>query len=608
MSEDVVLYKLLKKTFALLLGNVDVGKNCEFLVQKLDARIQEIRRYGISNELFTSLSNLKGAFVSLRACLASLDNNTVGARLAEDDFKEAQEQARASSEVSKPNYPNKDTEHREKAKQTNDFEDNDRLLSCPKDATLQKELREIKESDKFKQAMEYFRQSNTLSEKAFAKENKGEIKITATKVRVISEILGNLTDLGTAADKCKKYISELHDDYATLNLHRFSFSNLKNAVQVYLLDSPEKEGINSIIHINVVVFRIMKGFTRQPPVMLDWPMIHGQEPQKFLEKFHPILGELPEEIDPPDPFTQLTDVSKKVQINSCTAAINCNGDIFAKKKASTDIVRITPNCTKWYSFNNEVERNIDIVSIAIDCAHCKTFTKSELGETSTQSNVASPCMSTIVCHGKMYILARNKSKSDFHYYLYVVDMEGKTKRSYTLGYLLRSSTENVKLMIFCIEGQKLVIVEATRQVWVRICDTEGVVKEKINLTAQLRNTYIYTISYNGEIVCLNDESVLNVYKLNEERCSEKLLSKTCEVKRTVKAIAYNHELEKFIILCYATLSNQYHLVTYAKADGQLKEDIKLNNDNNKYRKAKLICHPSGPVVLLDNHKLLYLKR
>ena len=519
MSKIVVLYRLVKNTFALLLRNEDVGENCEFLVQKLDARIQKLRRYDISNELFTSLSNLKAAFVSLRACFNSLQ---VG------EFEDPSKQANISNGVSKLNYPNTD------------------------DAKLQRELHKIKECDKFKQAMEYFLQSNTLSGKVCEKEAEEEIKITAIKVRVISEILGNLTNISDAADRCKRYISQLHD-LKTLTPHKNSFFKLKNVLQIHLLDFPEKEGMKSIMHINVVVFRLMKEFTGKPIVILDWPTIRGQESSEF----HPILGELPEEIDPPDPFTSITDASmNKVQIDSCITAISCSGDIYAKAKASTDIVRITTKCDKWYSFDDHLENNINIVSIAIDCTDCKTPADSQFGETSTQSNAASSGLSSTDCHGKMYILTQKKLKNNFHYFLNIVNMEKKTENKYPLEYLQRSSTKFALVRIFCLKDRKLVIMElaeTTRQVilWVRICDHKGELQEKINMTAQLVDTNIFSISYNGEIVCSNGEGTLKVYDLSEERSFEKPPSMSCQIKigLDVKAVAYNHELEKFFIIC-----------------------------------------------------------
>ena len=579
MAKNVVLYRLVKNTFALLLGNEYVGENCEFLVRKLDARIQKLRRYGISNELFTSLSNLKAAFVSLRACFKSLHDQIC-------EFKDPLKQANISNGVSKLNHSNTDY------------------------AKLHRELLEIKECDKFKQAMEYFLQSNTLSGMVCEKKAKEEIKITATKVLVISEILGNLTNLSDAADRCKRYISQLHD-LKTLTQHKYSFSKLKSVLKVNLLDFPEKEGMKSVMHINVVVFRLMKEFTGKPVVMLDWPMIRGQEPSEF----HPIFGELPEEIDPPDPFTYITDAStSKVQIDSCITAINCSGDIYAKTKASTDIVRITTKCDKWYNFGDHLENNINIVSIAIDCTDCKTPLDSPF-LTSTQSNAAG--LPSTDCHGKMYILTQKKLKNNFHYFLNMVNMKKKTENKYPLEYLQRSSTKVAWVRIFCLRDRKLVIMEsaATKQVvWVRICNHKGELQEKINMTAQLVDTNIFSISYNGEIVCSNGEGTLKVYDLSEERISEKPPSKSCQIKidHDVKAVAYNHELEKLFIICHrCTLkwawSNQCHLRTYTKA-GKLLQDIELSYANDKYENTKLICHPSGPIVLLDNDKLLYLKR
>ena len=590
MSKGNVLYSILKRIFALLLANEDLGDNCEFLVQKLDARIQQIRRHSISNELLTSLSNLKGAVVCLRASLKLFTSNTA----------KAPQQAKETDEFTKPTNQTTCTER------TNKREDGKHLLlSCPKDAELQKELEVIQDSDKFKQAVKYFRQSSTFSEKAF-KKDEGKIKITATKVRVISEILGNLTNFSATVTNCSTYISELHHE-TTSNLHESFLTKFKNSLENFLFNFLENDGV---MHINVVVFRFMKEFLGKPLAMLDWPMINGHGP----EKHHPILGELPSIFDPPDPFTYITGIDRKnVQIESSISAINCTGDIFAKDKASANIIKVTPKCSKWYSF--EEKRHRKIISVSINCSDCKASTKSKCGETSTRSSETSPGLSHPACRGKMYILARSKLKGIFRYYLYVIDLNGRKLLEEELEFLERMATEVSEVRIFCIKDKKLVIIEHIgRAIYVRIWSEEDKVIETIDMTKQLGNTQIATISHNGEITCLphNEKSRLNIYNLNEGgRSLEQAPSKTStiDLKRTVKTVTYSDEL--MIIICYAysyrTRLYQYHLVTYTK-DGQLMQDIKLDNANGKYGRAKLISHGNGPVLLFDNDKLLYLKR
>ena len=588
MPKNIVPYNILKRALALLLGNQDLGDdNCEFLVQKLDAYIQQIRRYGISNELLTSLSNLKAAIVCLRACLEHFTNGT----------EETAQQPNETDAFSKP------------ANQTDECDDNQHLsLSCRKDAELQKELVVIKESDKFKQAVAYFRQSNAFSEKAFKKDT-GKIKIIATKVRVIGEVLGNLTNFSAAADNCTTYISELHHE-TTSNLPKSTLSKLKNSVQNYLFNSREND---DIMRINVVVFCLMKEFLRQPLAMLDWPMINaGDGP----EKHHPILGKLPStNCKQPDPFTYIAGTgTKKVRINSSISAVNCTGDIFAKDKVSSEIVKVTPKYSKWYSFTGE-GRGRKIVSISIDCSDCKVSTKSQRDEASAESSETNRSPSRPPCRGKMYILARMYSalNESFCYYLYVVDMSGRKLHEDEIDALEKPAVTEQEVTIFCIKDKNLLIIEQARQAQaiLRIWNKEDKVKETIKMTKQLENNQISTVSFNGEIVCSShDQNRLNIYSLNEEgRNLEQPPPKisTIDLKRTVKTVTYSDELVIIICNAYNYLMEQYeyHLVTYTK-DGQLIQDIKLNND--KYGGAKLISHGNGPVLLLDNYKLLYLKR
>ena len=584
MSQDIVLCILIKKAFALLLENENLGENCESLINTLNRYVEQLPR---NCGMQTSLDNLKDGTVSLLDCYRNL-KDTAEARFAgnSNDQSELRKENGCNSEISKPESETGNTSpFRDKAKQPNDSNDKERVSFSPNHVRLQEELQIIKESDEFKTAVNYFKKANESLAQIFEDNDERETKIRATEVRVISEILGNLTNLTDAAENCKQYILQLHESF---NVHR------------------DTEYINSVMYINVVLYDFIKTFIRKPVVILDWPMVDAQGP----EKYHPILEKLQ------DPFTQITDTNKeKIQIKSCISAINCSGDIFArlaKEKASTDIVRITPNCNKWYSLNDDSGRKI--VSIAIDCTDCKTSTESQHGETSTQSS-PTPRLTSLICRGKMYILVRGEFQGNVRYFLYVVDMEGKKEHEEELGFLERiSSTEVPKVKIFCINDQKLIILDVTRRL-IHICDNKGMEKNTIDATAYLSNIKasrppIFT--YNGEMICLESKmnflSKINVYNIViDEKGSSLEKTREIKVKRAVQAVAFqpfDHKSDEIIILCY-TLSLQYHLATYTK-DGELIQDIKLHN--GKYWLAGLICNPNGPTIaLLDDFKLLHLK-
>ena len=585
MSHGIVLCRLIKRTFALLLGNVELNE----IINKLNVYIDEHSSPGLE----TCLDHLKNGSVSLLACQQKLKDRGK-TRFADDSNNECEllKETRSNSEVSEPEIGNNNTEiqHqiRDKAQQPNDSKHNGRSSFSPNHARLQEELQIIMETDEFRKAVNDFKKVNESLAEIFKDNEKGQtemtLKITATKVRVISEILGNLTNLTDAVENCEQHILKLHESF-----------NVHGDVDV-----------NSIMLINMVVFRILKDFTTKPLAMLDWPMIDGQKP----EKFHPILGGLPTTIGRPDPFTYISDINEnKVQIDSCIAAINCSGDIFAKEKETTDIVRITPNYSKWYNFNDDSDSKI--ISIAIDCADCEASTESQFGETSAQSSAASPSMSTIVCHGKMYILARGIFHGNVRYFLYVIDMNGKKEREEELGFLERSATKYPKIKIFCIDEKKVLILDVTRHV-IHICDSKGMEMNTIDATAYLTNINasrppIFT--HDSEMICLGTKfnflSKINAYKIViDDEGSDLEKNKEIKIKRAVQAVAFNQKMREIIILCY-TLSLEYHLATYTIEDGKLIQDIELHN--GKYWEAGLISNPHGPVALLDDFKLLRLK-
>ena len=270
-----------------------------------------------------------------------------------------------------------------------------------------------------------------------------------------------------------------------------------------------------------------------------------------------------------------------------------------------------------------------ILDIAIDCADCETNVENvseqpeptthsgTAVETSAQSSEASCEMSFTFsetpCKGKMYILVC-ENKSTKQYFVYVIGMEGNTLHKEELKALDSKQLDLAK--IFCIkELERVFILDVTgNNIDIHICDDQGKYVKSINMIPHLPDKgnadepvlpKVFTISHNGEIVCSEGRSRLNIYSIDTEGTVKK--TNQINLKYVVQDAALsNNKLNAYelVILCYTSVTFQYHLVIYTK-NGELKQDIKLLN--NSYAKARLIFHQNGPVVLLDEDKLLYLK-
>jgi hypothetical protein len=331
MSQDLVLFDLLKSTLALLLGDeshkTNVGENCGHLLTELDERTAQLRSSGISDDLRTSLTHLRTAVVSLRPCIENLKD---GARSSAENSTNQNELPEAKSDLTEVSKAKKEVAISETDLLVHD-KTKQPCNSQNSDVRLQKEVREMEASNDFKEAMDCFLESKKISAKVFEDdESERETKITATKVRVISEIFGNLANLNGAAEKCMEYIWELNEIFNLQSL-KSPFPLWHNVLRSWNLqkffESPERLGLDSAMHINVVVFRFIKEFTRKPVAMLDWPMIDIARE----ETYHPILGQQSSRTNTPDPFTIIHDIHPNILlIYSHVSAINCSGEVFAK--------------------------------------------------------------------------------------------------------------------------------------------------------------------------------------------------------------------------------------------------------------------------------------
>ena len=273
-----------------------------------------------------------------------------------------------------------------------------------------------------------------------------------------------------------------------------------------------------------------------------------------------------------------------------------------------EIIRITS--TKNIKYNVDNNPKTEILSISIDCGDCQT-PEENVAQPSTSEATAQPVedafsLPQTACKGRIYILTAYHLNTRVKYFLYVLGMD-RTKQHNKEELVFLESPQLQQVKIFHLRQEKLIILNVTKKL-LYVCDDREKHLKTINVTEQLRNANdfckfpIFTISHNGEIVCSEGRSKLNVYQINEESSR---LEKTTAIalKHVVQSIAFNHQSDELIILCHTVL-HEYHLVIYSK-NGELKQNIKLQNGD--YREAKLIFQRNGRVALLDNYSVLHLK-
>ena len=615
MSQDHVLFSLLKATFALLFDNeTNVGENCDDLLENLDDRIKLLRRSRISDDLHTSLTHLRNAVASLDSCFQNLKDKeesptSISASSNEQSKTEESDLQRVSKTSKEVASFKTDSPDQGGTKQPTNSQNS--MKYRERQNTLQKEILEIEASKDFKEAMDCFLESKKVSAIVFENENGRETKITATKVRVISEIFVNLTDNACAARNCLDYILELNGIFNLQGIKSpfpFWHKALKFVNMQSYFESPERVGLDSAMRIHIVVFRFIKEFSTKPIIMLNWPMINTARE----ETYHPILGEQLSKTNAPDPFTAIN--HDEQWIDPQALAVNCSGEIFAKGvpvkdekiSAPIGIMRISDHTR----YDVDKMRKIKILSVSVDCDSCVTM-PSTTSEATAQSSEATTSHSqpNTQCNGKMYILASTKERK---YFLCIIDMEGtiQHKEEQELKPLYKKRLQQAR--IFSIRKNKILILDVSDdRIDIYIFDEKGKYFKTIDLIPLLpvggisyTKPTIFTISYNGEIICSEGRNKLAIYNIEEDCGSLRKAEELIEVKYVVQAVAFNHESDELVILCYTSVFFEYHLAIYTKA-GKLKQDIKLQNSS--YRDAKLIFNRNGRVVLLDASKYLHLK-
>ena len=496
------------------------------------------------------------------------------------------------------------------------------LISYARDGLkLERELREIKSDEKakerFEMATKNFRKSAAECKTICENETLTlQEKVTATKVLVITNILGNLHDLNVAYENCKDTILELHKLQEIRSLFS-AVQQTKSKLSISKLFRSEetKLQISSIININKAVLDFGNKFLRKPVAIFDWPAFKEEEnPQTF----HPIIGQPPQKIDRtmldmPDPSISIE--TNGAEINAHISAVNCKGEVFVVAKHKTEssressaVVRITSdmvfpfwNLTSEKANELKMEENIQITSISTDCNECST-----------------DFISHNDCKNKVYVLAFYESEGQNQsvrvFVLFVIDIRGKLLHKTELTCLPRRNTrEKLLCKIICIK-EKILIFDALRRE-VYLCTKEGDLETRLDVTKQnIKVTFsTATVTDRNEIILLEQPNKIHFYSIDEDRFLDDL---GFEASNKVYSIIFNYVAKEVILLCKAVPSlirmftqrpQEHYLTCYAKT-GELHQDMKLQDNRcDFWENARLISHPSGPVVLLDKNRLLNLQ-
>ena len=437
-------------------------------------------------------------------------------------------------------------------------------------------------------------------------------KIAATKVRVITEILGNLEDLSVASKSCRKIILDLHElqEIRSLFMGAQPVNTTWPKFKMFRSKSVQatEEAIISVVNISKVMFNFTNKFLRTPVAIFDWPVIkEGENPRTF----HPIMGRQPIDttmIRMPDTSTRVE--TNGLKINAGISAINCKGEVFTVEKRRekwSSIVRIADGvvfpfwCRKESSRSDdsaselEESENIEIVSICVDCNSCTVTKKS--GESHEE------------CKNLIYVLAILPSEGESVFALLVIDVRGKLLHKAKLTCLPRQNKSvRIRGKIVCTKN-RIVIFDVNRS-QVYLCNNKGDLEKPLNMKGRNLDIFLSTatITDGNEIIVLKKPNKVCFYSINDDSFLDEqgFEVSNYEINATV---AFSHLTNEVILLCKGRQkSREYlHLLRCAKT-GELHQDIQLQQDRNEFWKsARIFSHPSGPVVLLNNNRLLNLQ-
>ena len=123
--------------------------------------------------------------------------------------------------------------------------------------------------DHFTSAIELFKEANTKATEAFHNEALSiEDRILAAKLRVQSRLLSSLENPSLASQPCRLYLEELHGLPPIFKDFR---KHLEGGMVPVFNSEKRRELVLSVSAINLVVFKFLKSFTKDPIALYDWP-------------------------------------------------------------------------------------------------------------------------------------------------------------------------------------------------------------------------------------------------------------------------------------------------------------------------------------------------
>ena len=136
---------------------------------------------------------------------------------------------------------------------------------------------ELKRSsgDHFTSAIELFKEANTKATEAFHNEALSiDDRILAAKIRVQSRLLSSLENPSLASQPCRLYLEELHGLAPIVKDFR---KHLEGGMVSVFNSEKRRELVLSVSAINLVVFKFLKSFTKDPVNLYDWPNLTSDD-------------------------------------------------------------------------------------------------------------------------------------------------------------------------------------------------------------------------------------------------------------------------------------------------------------------------------------------
>ena len=128
--------------------------------------------------------------------------------------------------------------------------------------------------DHFASAIELFKEANTKATEAFHNEALGiKDRILAAKLRVQSKLLSSLENPSLASQPCRLYLEELHGLAPIVKDFR---KDLEGGMVSVFNSEKRRELVLSVSAINLVVFKFLKSFAKDPVNLYDWPNLTSE--------------------------------------------------------------------------------------------------------------------------------------------------------------------------------------------------------------------------------------------------------------------------------------------------------------------------------------------